>query len=84
MTWRVELDRRAERELEKLPDETLRRVVQRVRRLGEHPFPHGVKKLKGTGGYRLRVGDFRVLYDVLPREKLVIVYAVRHRRDVYR
>jgi mRNA interferase RelE/StbE len=52
--------------------------------LAENPCPRGVKKLKGLSGYRLRVGDYRILYDVIPRERRVVVYAVGHRRDVYR
>lgn len=83
MTWRVEIDHRAEREMVKLPDEILRRLVERVRALAGDPFPRGVKKLMG-GGYRLRIGDYRVLYDAVKAKRLIVIYAVGHRRDVYR
>jgi mRNA interferase RelE/StbE len=80
----VELNRRAERELERLPDAALQRITKRLRQLEENPFPRGSKKLKGGGGYRLRVGDYRVLYDVFPAERRLVIYACRHRKDVYR
>lgn len=83
MTWAVEIERRAEREMAALPNEVLRRITERVQALAQDPFPRGMKKLQG-GGYRLRVGDYRVLYDVVPKSRTVTIYAVGHRRDVYR
>ena len=83
MTWRVELGRRADRELRRLPDDLLRRIVDRIQRLADDPWPPGVKKLQG-GGYRIRVGDYRILYDVDSSARVVVVHAVGHRRDVYR
>ncbi len=56
----MEVDRRAERELARLPDVVLQRIVARLLALRENAFPPGSKKLQG-GGYRLRVGDYRVL-----------------------
>jgi mRNA interferase RelE/StbE len=84
LNWHVELDRRAERELTSLPNPILKRITDRLAALSTDPFPRGVKKLHGGSGYRLRVGDYRVLYDVFPKEHEVVVYAVGHRRDVYR
>lgn len=81
--WRLEIDRRAEREIAKLPDDILQRVVEHIRALASDPFPRGIKKLHG-GGYRLRVGDYRILYDIQHKQRLVIIHAVGNRRDVYR
>ena len=83
MIWRTELGRRAERELSELPDAVMRRIVDKLRQLAEHPFPRGVKKLEG-GGYRMRIGDYRVLYDVRSADRTVVISAIGHRRDVYR
>jgi mRNA interferase RelE/StbE len=83
VSWRVELGRRAERELARLPDDLLQRIVTRIQGLSANPWPAGVKKLQG-GGYRIRVGDYRILYDVDSAARTVIVSAVGHRRDVYR
>jgi mRNA interferase RelE/StbE len=81
--WRIELGRRAEHELAELPDAVMRRIVNKLDLLAEHPFPRGVKKLEG-GGYRIRIGDYRVLYDVRSADRTVVISAIGHRRDVYR
>ncbi len=52
--------------------------------LAENPRPDGAKKLKGETGYRIRVGNYRVLYEIDDAAQLVIIYRVKHRRDVYR
>ncbi len=84
MTWRVELNRHAERELSALPDKVMQRIVDRLVSLAVNPLRKGTKELQGGKGYRLRVGDYRVLYDVFPRDRRIVIYAVGHRGDVYR
>lgn len=66
-----------------LPDSVLRRVHKRLKRLEDDPF-HGASKLSVVPGYRARVGDYRILYDVNEVEETVLVTAVRHRREAYR
>ena len=62
----------------------LGRIMAEIRSLSETPFPPGCKKLKGsTASYRLRVGDYRILYEVDTETRTVIVYRIRHRKDVY-
>jgi len=83
--YRLKVDRRALKQLEKLPAPHHDRVVRAVLALEGDPFPPGKKwkRLKDTGGLvRLRVGDYRVLYDVLDDE--VHVLLVIHRRDLER
>jgi mRNA interferase RelE/StbE len=56
-----------------------------VDRLAEDPRPAGSKKLKGSDeSYRIRVGDYRVIYDVLDVIRIVLIQRVRHRKDAYR
>jgi mRNA interferase RelE/StbE len=63
----------------------LTRIDARIRALADHPRPHGTEHLRGPqGGFRLRVGDYRILYDVDDAQQMVIIGRVRHRRDVYR
>lgn len=75
----------AERELDKLPPRQLPPLVRRIELLGSTPRPVGVQKLRGsTDQYRIRNGNYRILYRIDDRAKRVFVYAVGHRKDVYR
>jgi mRNA interferase RelE/StbE len=83
--YAVTFARSARKELANLPIDTGRRVLERVRALIDEPRPTGCRKIRGTeGAWRLRVGDYRVIYRVDDAARTVDVVAVRHRRDVYR
>ena len=82
--YRVELSRRAERALLSLSAEVSRRIESKIDALARDPRPRGAKRLAGEELYRLRVGDYRVLYQVRDRVLLVLVVDVGHRREVYR
>jgi mRNA interferase RelE/StbE len=74
----------AEKELLRLRNPLLARIDAALLKLTENPFAGGVKKLKNHTGYRLRVGDYRVLFEVDHRDKMIWVYAIRHRKEAYR
>ena len=84
MTYRVEIKRSAEKEMDRLPDKIHKRISERILALETNPRPPGGKKLQGEEGYRLRLGDYRVLYTIDDRTKHVFVYSVAHRREAYR
>lgn len=84
MSYRVEIVSSAEREYERLPASVQGRVQSRMLGLGKDPYPRGTKKLRASENYRVRVGAYRVLYTVDPRQRLVTVLAIGHRREVYR
>ncbi len=79
MAYRVELRRSAQRELDALPVSYRDRVSEVIELLCENPRPSGVKKLKGNLGWRLRVGEYRVLYTIWDKESLIIVEGVMRR-----
>ena len=73
------------KDLANLSRELVARVLKRVEALKEQPFPKQALKLEGSEGlYRLRVGDYRIIYAVEIRPKRVVIHHVRHRREVYR
>ena len=81
----VQLVATARRELFTLPAKIQVKVADAIRALGADPRPPGCKKLAANGAYyRIRVGDYRVLYEVRDREILVLVIKIGHRREVYR
>jgi mRNA interferase RelE/StbE len=80
----VEVKPPARKELEALPDSVLARVIQKITSLGETPRPAGCKKLKGyEDQWRVRAGDWRVVYIIDDRRKLISVTRIAHRREVY-
>lgn len=83
-SYRVLLKRSAAKELEALPLKDRRRVVRRIQGLADDPRPAGCEKLSGQDKYRLRQGDYRILYSVDDAGSNVTVVKIGHRRDVYR
>ena len=83
MTYQVILKRSAEKELDALPGSIQKRIVSRLLALEESPRPPGVKKLQGQESYRLRAGDYRILYTIDDKSKKVVVLAIGNRREVY-
>lgn len=62
----------------------MQQVYDALVKLGDNPLPPQSKKLQGSLGYRLRVGDYRVLYELDKLNQVIAIYAVRHRREAYR
>ncbi|MGA2750076.1 MAG: type II toxin-antitoxin system RelE/ParE family toxin [Verrucomicrobiota bacterium] len=85
MPFRIEWKKSTRKDLRKLPAITGERIVQAVEGLAANPFPHGVEKLSGSQyAYRIRLGDYRIVYEVVMDLKLIEIQRVRHRKDVYR
>jgi mRNA interferase RelE/StbE len=85
MAFRIEWKKSTRKDLRKLPASAADRIVEAVEHLSQNPFPHGVEKLSGSEhAYRIRLGDYRVIYEVVAESKLVEIQRVRHRKDVYR
>ena len=83
--YEVYLERAAERDLRKLPAEAFHRIIPRIQALAETPRPPGCRKLSGSDSdWRIRIGDYRVVYEIDDAEKAVRIFRVRHRRDAYR
>lgn len=74
----------AERELRAIPKTDLRRVTERLRGLMQNPRPPGCEKLSGHDHYRIRRGDYRIVYAIDDAARVVTLVKVGHRREVYR
>ena len=82
--YEVEFKASAAKEFRKLPPDTKARIRKAIGALQADPRPAGVKKLAGeTNLYRIRIGEFRVIYEIDDEAKILVVTRVRHRRDVY-
>ncbi len=84
MAYTVRLKPRAERDLDRLPLDVARRIWRRLIALEDEPRPLGISKLEGSDAYRIRIGDYRVVYLISDSDRLVEVVRVAHRREVYR
>ena len=84
MTSTVSILRRAQKELQRLPQEDYARVREAMRALAHNPRPAGCLALTGRAGWRMRVGDYRVIYEIDDAQHTVTILHVGHRRDVYR
>ena len=84
MRYEVRIIRAAEKEMDRLPRVIHARISRRILSLEDNPRSRGAKKLSGREEYRLRVGDYRVLYTVDDKTCVVTVFAVGHRGEVYR
>lgn len=75
----------AERDLRNIEPQQVLRIINAVESLADNPFPSQYRKLRGSEiDYRIRVGDYRVIYQVDTKKKVVTIYHVRHRREAYR
>jgi mRNA interferase RelE/StbE len=83
-SYNVLIKRSAAKELEDLPEKDRRRVAARIGALAENPRPPGCEKLSGAEKYRLRQGNYRILYEIVDRDLIVTVVKIGNRRDVYR
>jgi mRNA interferase RelE/StbE len=82
--YRITIKKSAARELEDIPQKDLQRVIKRIRSLAKDPRPHGSQKLSGQEQYRIRQGDYRIVYSIEDRDFLVDVVKIGHRREIYR
>ncbi len=84
MNYTVVVTKSAQKQLLALPAEVRERLSGRIEALAKVPRPPDVKKLRGREAWRIRVGDYRVIYEIHDRILRVIVINVGHRREIYR
>lgn len=82
--YQIDLRRQAYKDLESISKDYARLISQHIDALEENPRPPDSKKLKGDAGYSLRVGVYRVLFDIDDKNKIVTIYCIKHRREAYR
>lgn len=83
--YKIELTRTAEKQLQRIPKRDIGRIVDALRLLATTPLPQGCRKLSGHNHtYRVRVGVYRIIYDLLKNVLIVQVFKIGHRKDVYR
>ena len=85
MTYTILTPKAVQKQLDALPDDVCDRIAVKILQLAENPRPDGVVKLKGTDNeYRIRIGDYRVRYEIRDEELIILLLQCKHRKDVYK
>jgi mRNA interferase RelE/StbE len=84
MEYRIFINKKAVKALEKIPEPYYANIKKAIYQLSNDPRPTDCKKLKGREAYRIRVGDYRIIYDISDKLLVVEVIALGHRRDIYK
>ena len=82
--YRIVIKKSAAKEIEKIQKQDRIRIIEKIRSLSSDPHPSGSKKLSGKEKYRIRQGNFRILYQVIDDALVINVVKVGHRRDIYK
>lgn len=82
--YTIVLSKKAEKQLDKLPTIIADPIIVAISNLEDNPRPIGHKKLKGREGFRIRVGNYRVIYEIFENELLIDVISLGHRKDIYK
>jgi len=83
-SYSIEIKKSAAKEIAALPRNDTERIIRKIQLLADDPRPHGCRKLSGEEKYRIRVGPYRILYQIEDEKLVIYVVKVGHRRDVYR
>jgi mRNA interferase RelE/StbE len=84
VNYKIFIKPSAKKELESLPKNDLNKIVEKIKNLSINPRPDGAEKLSGEDKYRVRQGNYRILYTIEDVKIIVIVIKIGHRRDIYR
>ena len=82
-SFRIVIKKSAAKEIERIEKKDRIRIIEKIRSLASDPHPLGSRKLSGQEKYRIRQGNYRILYQVLDDELIINVVKVGHRRDIY-
>ena len=82
--YKITIKKSAAKELEDIPKKDLRKIVKRIQTLAQNPRPQESQKLSGQGRFRIRQGDYRIVYSVNDKDLIVDIVKIGHRREIYR
>ena len=85
MSYQIIVPKPVQKQLDDLPDNLYNRTIKKIMALKENPRPRGCVKLKGyENEYRIRIGDYRLIYEILDEELVVLLLHCKPRKDIYR
>ena len=84
MAYQIVIKPSAQKDLDNLPDKEVIRISRRLELLSSEPRPIGIQKLTNQDGYRIRSGDYRILFEIDDKAMSIFIYRIKHRKEVYR
>ena len=81
--YQLVIDRYAQKQLDKIPPPHFNRIIKAIDALANNPRPVGYIKLTGRPGYRIRIGDYRVIYNIEDKILTIFIIDIGNRRDIY-
>lgn len=81
--YQLVIDRSAQKQLGKIPPPHFNRIIKAINNLADNPRPTGCKKLTGRSGYRIRIGNYRVIYNIDDKILIVFIIDAGHRKNIY-
>lgn len=84
MTYTVTVLRAAQKVVDDLDKTTCQRILDALKKLSANPRPPGCEKMQGEPGWRIRVGKYRIVYEIIDERLVVLVVRIGHRREVYK
>ena len=84
MSYKLFILRRAQKELSKLPEDIYEKIKQEIFKLSQNPKPIGAKKLINREGWRIKIGNHRIIYEIDKDNQTITILHIGHRKDVYR
>jgi len=84
MGYKVFIEKLAQKELLNIPKNDQNRIIEAIQALSKNPRPHNVKKLSGREAWRIRVGKYRIIYEIDDGKLTILIILVGHRKEIYR
>jgi len=84
VAYKILLKPSAAKDLDRLPDMEVKRLLSQITKLSNDPRPIGIQKLSNEEGYRIRSGKYRILFEINDKSQTILIYRIKHRKDVYR
>ncbi len=84
MKFTIKIKRNAQKALAKIPSNDQKNIIEAIYELAEKPLPSNCKKLKGKEAWRIRIGNYRVIYEIENNQLLIFVIEIGHRKEIYK
>jgi mRNA interferase RelE/StbE len=84
MPYKVFIEKKAEKDLKKISRETQKKIIAIISKLKNNPRPINIRKISSSENYyRIRMGDYRIIYEINDKERIINVFRIRHRKEAY-